>query len=408
MKTKKKKIGTILIGVCGGIAAYKTVEVVSRLRQDGHDVHVAMSEAACKFVTPLTFAAVSGNRVLTRSFPDAGKEAGDDLYPHLYPATRADVFVLMPGTADMIGRIAQGLGNEIVSMCALSLPAHCRRFFCPSMNVEMWEQSSVQDGVRSMEERGWTRIGPDAGALACGMEGAGRMAEPATVLEHIAIALARADSLTDKQVLILSGPTHEYLDPVRYIGNASSGRMGKALAEEAADRGAQVTFVTGPVHSDYLPRRAGIKIIPITGAQEMLEAAEEPFKRADLAVFVAAVADYRPTAVSAQKSAKKTGDWTLALTPTPDIAATLAAAKKPAQRTIGFALQTGAGLDEARKKLKSKKLDGIVLNHPEAMNAESGTFTFIASDLSESAWGALGKRDCAVHILNAATELLTK
>lgn len=333
---KAPKARTVLVGVCGGIAAYKTVEVVSRLRQQGHDVHVAMSDAACQFVTPLTLAAVSGNRVLTHTFPDAEKESGDDLYPHLYPATRADVFVLMPATADMIGKIAQGLGNEIVSMCTLPLPAACRRYFCPSMNVEMWEQPSVQDSVRTMEERGWIRIGPDSGALACGMEGAGRMAEPVVVLEQIAQTLARAQSLAGKEVLILSGPTHEHLDPVRYLGNASSGRMGKALAEEAADRGAGVTFVTGPIHKDYLPRRSGIDLVPVTSAEEMFEAARTSFKAADLAIFAAAVADYQPAAKTSEKKGKKTGDWSLKLTSTPDIAKTLSGAKKKKQRTIGL------------------------------------------------------------------------
>lgn len=405
---KAPKARTILVGICGGIAAYKTVEVVSRLRQQGHDVHVAMSEAACQFVTPLTFAAVSGNRVLTHSFPDPEKNTGDDLYPHLYPATRADVFVLMPATADMIGKIAQGLGHEIVSMCTLSLPAACRRYFCPAMNVEMWEQPSVQDGVRTMEERGWIRIGPDSGALACGMEGAGRMAEPAVVLEQITQTLARAQSLSGKRVLILSGPTHEHLDPVRYLGNASSGRMGKALAEEAADRGADVTVVTGPIHKDYLPRRAGIRIVPVTRAEEMLDAAKKPFKAADLTLFAAAVADYQPAARSAEKKGKKTGDWSLKLTPTPDIAATLSGAKKKKQRTLGFALQTGDGLKEARGKLKAKNFDAIVLNHPDAMNAETGTFTFIPEDQPEQVWGPLNKRACAERILDAAAEMLPR
>ncbi len=399
---------TILIGVCGGIAAYKTVEVVSRLRQEGHDVHVVMSESACEFVAPLTFAALSGNKALTRTFPDATHKASDDLYPHLYPATRADVFVLMPATANMIGRIAQGLGDEIVSVCALSLPAMCRRYFCPSMNVEMWEQSSVQDGVRAMEERGWIRLGPESGVLACGMEGAGRMVEPAEVLDRIRAALLRASSLSGKRVLILSGPTREHLDPIRYLGNAGSGRMGKALAEEAADRGARVTFVTGPVHDAFLPRREGIEILPVTSAEQMLETARKPFKKADVTIFAAAVADYRPTAPATEKRKKRTSDWSLRLTATPDIAATLSATKKKKQRTIGFALQTGDGLKEARNKLKTKNLDAIVLNHPEAMDADTGAFTFIEKNQTETPWGTIDKRACAGRIWDAATALWAK
>lgn len=398
---------TILIGVCGGIAAYKTVEVVSRLRQMGHVIHVAMSEAACQFVTPLTFAAISGNRVLTHSFPDAEQESGDALYPHLYPATQADVFLLMPATADMLGRVAQGLGNEIISMCALSLPASCRRILCPSMNVEMWEQDAVQASIRILEDRGWIRLGPGSGALACGMEGAGRMAEPADVLDYLAQGFAKAQALTGKTVLILSGPTHEHLDPVRYIGNASSGRMGKALAETAADRGAHVLFVTGPVSNDQLPRREAVDLIRVISAADMLEAATSLFPRAELIVFAAAVADYRPATRLEEKREKPSAAWALDLTPTPDIAATLSAQKRPDQRSIGFALQTGDGLQAAQGKLERKQLDAIVLNHPDSMGASSGTFTWITKEQPPQEWGALSKRDGAIKIIDGATVWFT-
>ena len=394
------KSRTILIGVCGGIAAYKTVEVVSHLRQQGHDVHVAMSEAACKFVTPLTFAAVSGNRVLTQAFPDSSRESSDNLYPHLYPATRADLFVLMPATANMIGRMAQGLGNEMVSMCVLSLPAHCRRIFCPSMNVEMWQQQVVQEGVRLLESRGWTRLGPETGTLACGMEGAGRLVESARVLEQIDQSIQKAESLRGRRVLILSGPTREHLDPVRYIGNASSGRMGQALAEEAADRGAQVTFVTGPVDEAHLPRRPSITLTRVVRAQEMLDAARTPFRESGLAIFAAAVADYRPVHTSTEKTGKKSGNWSLDMEATCDIAATLATEKREDQMTVGFALQTGDGLKEAVAKLESKRLDAIVLNHPDSINAESGAFTFIHKDRAPAVWGRLDKRRCAARLLD--------
>ena len=168
----------VFVGVTGGIAAYKTATVVSRLAQAGAQVTVAMTDAATKFVTPLTFAAVSGHRVLDRLFLDGHENSGDELYPHLYPSTRADLFVLAPATADMMARLAQGHGSDIVSTCALSLPASCRRVFCPAMNVEMWRQDAVQENVRTLERRGWLRVGPTTGLLACGMEGEGRMSEP--------------------------------------------------------------------------------------------------------------------------------------------------------------------------------------------------------------------------------------
>jgi phosphopantothenoylcysteine decarboxylase / phosphopantothenate---cysteine ligase len=403
-KKKSERVATILVGVCGGIAAYKTVDLVSRLRKEGHDVRVAMSAAACEFVTPLTFAALSGQAVLTRNFPEADRESGDQLYPHLYPATQADVFVLMPATADMIGRIAQGLGDEIISTCALSLPPTCRRFFCPSMNVEMWEQSSVQESVRVLEERGWIRLGPESGPLACGMEGAGRLIEPDQVAERVSAALAKGCSWIGKKVLILSGPTREHLDPVRYIGNASSGRMGKALAEAAADRGAQVTLVTGPVPEALWPRRSGIRIVPVCSAGEMLEAARKPFVKCDIAFFAAAVADYQPVAYVETKIEKPAGQWSLNLQPTPDIAATLAADRKKKQRLIGFALQSGDGREAAREKLVRKGFDAIVLNAPDAMGADAATYTFISANGKEEAWGHLPKTACADKLCDACVD----
>lgn len=400
-KKKREQSATILVGVCGGIAAYKTVDLVSRLRKKGHDVRVAMSAAACEFVTPLTFAAVSGEAVLTRNFPEAERDSGDQLYPHLYPATQADAFVLMPATADMIGRIAQGLGDEIISTCALSLPPSCSRFFCPSMNVEMWEQSSVQESVRILEERGWIRLGPDSGPLACGMEGAGRLIDPDLVAERVSAALAKGCVWRGKRVLILSGPTREHLDPVRYIGNASSGRMGKALAEAAADRGAQVTFVTGPVHEALWPRRPGIRVVPVCSADEMLEAARKPFAKSDSVFFAAAVADYQPIECAEAKLEKATGEWSLALRPTPDIAATLAADRKKKQRLIGFALQSGDGREAAREKLARKGFDAIVLNDPAAMGADAATYTFITANGKEEDWGHLTKTSCADKLCDA-------
>ena len=395
-----------LVGVCGGVAAYKAVEVVSRLRRAGWEVHVAVSQGGARFVTPLTFAAVSGRRVLDRIFVEAHETSGDDLFPHLYPSTRADLFLLLPATADMMARIAHGLGDDVVAACALSLPASCRRVFCPAMNVEMWNQPVVQENVRLLERRGWQRIGPARGALACGMEGEGRMSEPADILAALDAAAAPSPDLRGRRVLVISGPTREHLDPVRFIGNPSSGRMGQALAEAALAAGARVDFVTGPVPEANLPR--GVEAVRVTSAEEMLAAARQRHADADLVIYAAAVADYRPVQRSPDKLPKSGGRVSLELEPTPDVAATLNAGRRAGQVTIGFALQTGDGVRLAREKLQRKALDGIVLNALDALGGDRGTYTWIAAGAPEAAveWGEMDKRECAGRILREAAARL--
>lgn len=397
-----------LAGICGGVAAYKAVEVVSALRKQGVDITVAMSDAAQAFVTPLTFSAVSGRAALTSVMPPSGA-AGDALYPHLYPATRADLFVLMPATADMIGHIVHGLGRDVVSTSALSLKPDCLRVFCPAMNVDMWNQPIVQQNVRELERRGWIRVGPETGLLACGVEGQGRMAEPATILGAIRELRGRAGRLAGWRVLVLSGPTHEHLDPVRFIGNPSSGKMGRALAEAASRAGAEVDVVTGPVSSENLPVGRAITTHRVTSAQQMLDAARALYAKADIVLYAAAVADYRPAEYSDAKRPKQSGEVTLRLVATPDIAATLAEGKRPGQITIGFALQTGDGRAEAEGKLVRKKFDGIVLNGLDSLGGDDGSYTWIAhgGDAVEAeAWGAMSKVACAARIVDAAAALL--
>ena len=409
MKTASSPV--LLAGICGGVAAYKAVDTLSRLKKSGFEVHVAMSASAQRFVTPLTFSAVTGNPVLTEMFPDPSGRAGAELYPHLYPATRADVFLLLPATANMIARIARGLGDDVVSTSALSLRSTCRRVFCPAMNVEMWNQPVVQENVAAMEKMGWIRIGPNAGILACGMEGEGRMSEPQQIVEAVE-ALGRTESaLKNKRVLVISGPTREHLDPVRYIGNPSTGKMGKALAEEASAAGADVDFVSGPVADNNLPRGAGIRIHPVVSAQDMLKASQKLYAGADVVIYAAAVADYKPVEYHAEKLPKKSGELTIKLEATPDVSATLNAKKRPGQVAIGFALQTHNGVKLAQEKLKKKQLDGIVLNALDALGGESGTYTFIhaangnAGSVDE--WGKLDKRTCARRILAEAAHALT-
>lgn len=397
----------ILLGVCGGIAAYKAVEVASRLRKAGCDVHVAMTDAARAFVAPLTFAAVSGNPVLDRALPD-GASAGDAAYPHLYPATRADAFIVLPATANTLAKLAHGHGADLVSTSALSLPAGCLRIIAPAMNVEMWRNPAVQENVRALEARGWTRIGPESGALACGMEGEGRMSEPHAIVELVLNKLNTPRPLAGRRVLILSGPTREHFDPVRFIGNPSTGKMGRALALAAAEAGASVDFITGPVAAENLPKSSAIRIEQITSAEELLSAARARFADAAIVVYAAAVADYRPaTGAHAQKLPKQDAPLTLQLEPTPDVAATLNAGKRDDQVAIGFALQTHDGPAKAAAKMKKKKFDGIVLNALDALGGDSGAYTWLSPDAEPESWGELSKPECARRILARAADLLS-
>lgn len=396
---------TILLGICGGVAAYKAVEVASGLRKLGHDVRVAMTEAAQRFVVPRTFALASGNPVLDNLFPPEDA-TGDAAFPHLYPATRADLFIVLPATANTLGKIAQARGDDVVSTSALSLPPPCIRIFCPAMNVEMWQQESVRESVRVLEQRGWLRIGPDSGELACGMTGEGRMSEPEEILERLKALLATANTLSGKRVMILSGPTREHLDPVRFISNPSSGKMGRALAHAAAAAGAAVTFISGPVAEGQLPRGSAIAIHPVISAEEMLAEARRCCDQADIAIYAAAVADYRPAKYHEQKLPKESAALSLALEPTPDIAATLNATKRAGQVAIGFALQTHDGVAKAVEKLERKQFDAIVLNALDSLGGDRGSYTWIERKKAPADWGALTKDACAQRILARAAELL--
>ncbi len=401
-----EKNRNVLLAIGGGIAAYKAVHVASRLHQAGHATYVAMTRAAQQFVTPLTFAGVTGRRVVSDMFVPPASDDRESVYPHLYPATEADLFAVLPATANLIGKLAHGIGDDVVTTAALSLPAHCLRFYCPAMNVEMWNQPVVQENARQLDERGWQRIGPAAGRLACGTEGYGRMSEPDEILRRLLDALQGDRPLTGKRLLILSGPTVEQIDPVRFISNHSSGRMGKALAEAAFQAGAMVEFVTGPVSEANLPRGGGITLHQVQGARDMLAAAQHHFSEVDGAIFAAAVADYTVENPLDQKLPKQAESFDLRLCPTPDIAATLAASRQPGQRCIGFALETDDGLHKAHDKCRRKHLDAIILNGADSLGAADGNFTLIHADGSEEPWGRLDKATCARRLIAALAELL--
>ncbi|MGD9872900.1 MAG: bifunctional phosphopantothenoylcysteine decarboxylase/phosphopantothenate--cysteine ligase CoaBC [Kiritimatiellia bacterium] len=393
----------VICGICGGIAACKAADAVSSLTKLGLDVRVIMSRAAQEFVTPLTFQALTGKPVTVDMFAAPSAERKDQIYPHLYPSANAALFVMLPATADMIARIVRGEAEDVMAASVLGLPPGCIRVFCPAMNTTMWQQPAVQKNVEMLESQGWIRIGPGSGMLACKAEGEGRMTEPDEIVRQIAAILENAKSLQGKRVLILSGPTREQIDPVRFISNPSTGKMGKALAEEALRRGAQVDFITGPVDPSALPRGNNLTVQQITSANEMLAAAKSIFAKADIILFAAAVADYAPSAAEKTKLPKEQADLHLTLKPTPDIAAALCKGKKKEQVAVGFALQDEDGENRARAKLENKNLDAIVLNKLDAVGADDAAYKFFARGLPAfEDWKLLTKRDCAKKIFDRA------
>ncbi len=338
----------ILVGVSGGIAAYKAPELVRRLRERGCQVRVAMTAGALEFISPLTLQAVSGHRVHDRLL-DTQAEAG---MGHIELARWADDIVIAPATADLIGRVAHGIADDLLTTTVLASEA--RLWLAPTMNRVMWSSSAVRDNVALLESRGIGMLGPDAGAQACGEEGYGRMLAPEEIVDAL---LAQGNRLSGKLFVVTAGPTFEALDPVRYIGNRSSGRMGFAVARALAEQGSKVKLIAGPVHLVTPP---GVERINVRTAAQMHQAVFDALP-ADGFVAVAAVADYRPANVSKQKIKRSGESMTLELIPNPDIAHDVAHSK-PKPFTVGFAAETCNVAEHARAKLEVKGLDLIVAN----------------------------------------------
>jgi phosphopantothenoylcysteine decarboxylase / phosphopantothenate---cysteine ligase len=346
----------IALGVSGGIAAYKAAEIL-RLLQD-RDVHVQviMTRAAQEFVRPLTFAALSGEKVITEMF-SAGNEHPniESAVEHIAVAQSIDALLVAPATADVLARFAQGISSDFLSTLYLATSAPV--VVAPAMNVNMWNHPATQTNLEILRKRGVRIVEPDAGYLACGMTGPGRLAENETIVAATLEALGAAQDLAGETVLITAGPTREKIDPVRYLTNRSSGRMGYALAEAALRRGARVLLITGPV---ALTPPGAAEVIRIESAEEMRQAVLQKLPEATIVIKTAAVADYRPKSVASQKI-KRTGPMTLDLEPTTDILAEISQ-HKDSQIVIGFAAETQNVPENARKKLVSKSLDAIVVN----------------------------------------------
>ena len=341
----------IIVGVTGGIAAFKAAQLVSNLHAKGAEVHVIMTRSAQEFVTPLTFNTLSGHPVHTDLFTPAT----DGAVRHIGLATGSDLILVVPATANIIGKVACGIADDLLSTTIMAATAPI--LFCPAMNVNMYRNPVVQRNISSVKELGCHFVEPGTGRLACGAEGRGRLAEPEEILESIEDLLTEKD-LRGLTLLVTAGPTEEPLDPVRYLTNRSSGKMGYALAGAAARRGARVILVSGPT---ALKPPAGVEFVPVETARQMYEAVMERFDGADVVIKAAAVADYRPTGAAGQKI-KKTGvTMTVELERNPDILAELGRLKK-SQTLIGFAAETNDLEKHARLKVERKNLDFLVAN----------------------------------------------
>jgi len=354
----------ILLGMSGGIACYKACEVARMLAQAGARVQVVMTAGAQQFVTPLTLQALSGRPVATDTFSlTQESEIG-----HIRLADEAEVVVLAPATANLLAKLAHGIADDLLTTVLLATRAPV--LAAPAMNVHMWEHAATQANIRLLAERGVTFVGPGVGSLACGYEGPGRLAEPAEIVEAIEGVLAPKD-LHGERVLVSAGPTHEAVDPVRYLSNHSSGKMGYAIARVARRRGAEVVLVSGP--SD-LPAPPGVRTLVVSSAAEMARALEEEFRSASILVMAAAVADYRPRRPAVRKLKKSAASLSLDLERTRDILASLAA-RKGRRLVVGFAAETNDVAQEARRKLREKRLDLIVANDVTASGAGFGSDT---------------------------------
>ena len=346
----------VALGVSGGIAAYKAAEIVRLLQDREIRVQVVMTAAAQEFIRPLTFAALSGEKVITGMFDAGNTEPNiDSAVEHIAVAQAIDALVVAPATADILAKFAQGIANDFLTTLFLATTAPV--VVAPAMNVNMWNHPATQANLETLRKRGVKVVEPDSGYLACGMMGPGRLAANDAIVAAVLEVLGAAQDLAGETVLITAGPTREKIDPVRYITNRSSGRMGYALAEAALRRGAHVLLVSGP--TSITPPDA-VEMTRVETAEQMREAALRLFPQATIVIKTAAVSDYRPKAAAGQKL-KRTGPMSLELEPTTDILAELAG-KKTNQLIVGFAAETENVLENARKKLARKKLDAIVVN----------------------------------------------
>lgn len=363
----------VLLGVTGGIAAYKMASVASGLRKAGATVHVIMTENAKQFITPLTFETLTNNRCVVDTF------ARDFQYDvaHVSLAKAADLILIAPATANVIAKLANGIADDMLTTTVLA--ARCKKLVAPAMNTAMLENPITQDNLAKLRHYGFGIIEPAVGLLACKDVGSGKLPEPETLLDCIAMELAREKDMLGLHVTVTAGPTQEALDPVRYLTNHSTGRMGYAIAREAMLRGAQVTLISGPTALKPVP---GVKTVNIVTAKEMFEAVKAALPETDILVKAAAVADYRPASVAQDKMKKKDGDLSIPLERTDDILGWVAESRHPGLFVCGFSMETQDMVENSQKKLTKKHLDMIAANNLKVAGAGFGVDTNVVTILT--------------------------
>ena len=344
----------VVLGVTGGIACYKSCELVSRLSKAGVDVYVIMTENAAKLVQPITFQTLSKHPVALDTFQPVNAFEVE----HIALAQRADLFVIAPATANILAKMAHGIADDMLSTTVLATKAPI--LVAPAMNTGMWENPATQENIRTLQKRGVQLCGPEGGRLACGDSGMGRMSEPADIAEAALALLNQQETMRGLKVLVTAGPTREPIDPVRYITNRSSGKMGYALAEAALRMGAEVTLVSGPV---TLTPPAGARVLPVETTEDLLSVMQAEATAQDIIIQAAAPADYRPREVADQKIKKQAGEpFTLVMAETPDVAKAVGKARRADQFIAGFAAETEKLTEHAAEKLERKNLDMIIAN----------------------------------------------
>ncbi|HEY6448271.1 MAG TPA: bifunctional phosphopantothenoylcysteine decarboxylase/phosphopantothenate--cysteine ligase CoaBC [Acidobacteriaceae bacterium] len=394
----------VTVGVSGGIAAYKAAELVRALQKQALDVHVVMTQAAQHFVQPLTFAALTGHKVITSMWeaPDAPGDDAASSIEHMDAAQTMDALVVAPATANILAKFAQGIADDFLSTLYLATTAPV--IVAPAMNVNMWQHPATQANLETLANRHVRIVEPESGYLACGMTGAGRLAKPDAIVEAVLSVLNHRHDLAGETVLVTAGGTREALDPVRFLGNRSSGKMGYAMAEAAKKRGARVILVTAPT---ALRAPAGCEVLAVTTTEEMRQAVMSRMDEATIVIKSAAVADYRPK-VQADQKMRRGGPLTMEFEPTSDILREVVERRRPGMLVIGFAAETGEALAHGREKLMRKGADAIVLNDVSregvGFDSDRNAVTFLTRERSIE-MPEMKKRELADHLLDEIVAL---
>jgi phosphopantothenoylcysteine decarboxylase/phosphopantothenate--cysteine ligase len=395
----------VALGVSGGIAAYKAADLARLLQDRGLEVQVVMTRSAREFIAPLTFAALSGRKVITEMFGSESENANlESAIEHIAVAQAIDALVIAPATANIIAKLAHGIADDFLSTLAVATKAPI--VVAPAMNVNMWENPATQENLKTLRERGIKVLDPDEGYLACGMTGAGRLASVEAIAQAVCETLGVRDDLKGETLLVTAGRTEEPLDAVRYLSNRSSGKMGYALAGAARRRGASVILVSGPTH---LEPPAGVVVERVSTAEEMAEAVRRNLEKATVVLMAAAVADFRPAEIQPRKIKRRDGVPSLKLEPTRDILAEVAGRRRPEQLVVGFAAETDQVVENAAAKLRSKRLDLMVANdvtQPGAgFDVDTNIVTLLFADGRRQPLEKTSKLEVAHHILDAVVEL---